>query len=447
MLYALVRQLLGFALRVFYRVERAEGALPPVGPLLLLGNHPNALVDPAFLLAVSPRPLTFLAKAPLFRVPGLGQLLRALGALPIQRPQDGPQDGTANAAVLQAGSRAVASGRALAIFPEGKSHSDPHLADLKTGAARMVLAAGTVVQVVPVGLTYAQKGRFRSAVHIEFGACLLIAPNAEPSAAEVRALTARMGEALRAVTLELDAWEDLPLIATAEALYALRTEGPSQDAERRRLFARGMALLRAEQPERYAEFRGEVAALARRLALVHAGPGDVAVQYRPVTVLRFMFRNAVALLVGLPLALAGWVLFLPWTLLVRAGLAVAHTEEDMRATVKLVAALVLGPLYVLALALAIAHVFGWRWAALLLVSSVPLALFARSFLARRREALRDARLFFQLGNRSATKRHLVAEGQALAERIQALVEELGPRVSGQSPHPAPSPEPGRQRRG
>jgi glycerol-3-phosphate O-acyltransferase / dihydroxyacetone phosphate acyltransferase len=439
MLYALVRQLLGFALRVFYRVERAGSALPPAGPLLLLGNHPNALVDPAFLLAVSPRPLTFLAKAPLFRVPVLGHLLRALGALPIQRPQDGPQDGAANAAVLQTGARALASGRALAIFPEGKSHSDPRLADLKTGAARMVLAAGTVVPVVPVGLTYAEKGRFRSAVHIEFGACLLVAPNAEPSAAEVRSLTARMGEALRAVTLELDAWEDLPLLATAEALYALRTEGPAEDAERRRLFARGMALLRAEEPARYVELRSELAALARRLALVRAGPGDVAVQYRPVTVLRFTLRNAVALLVGLPLAVAGWVLFLPWTLLVRAGLAAAHTEEDMRATVKLVAALVLGPLYVLALALAVAHFSGWGWAVLLLLGSVPLAVFARSFLVRRGEALRDARLFFQLGNRSSTKRHLVAEGQALAERITALVNELAPRVSGQNPAPPPGP--------
>ena len=437
MLYALVREVVGFALRVFYRLERAGGALPAAGPLLLVGNHPNALIDPALLLAISPRPLTFLAKAPLFGVPLLGQLLRALGALPIHRRQDGPGDTTANAAVLEAGSRALASGRALAIFPEGRSHSDPHLAELKTGAARMALAAGTVVQVLPVGLTYAQKGRFRSAVHVEVGTCLSVAPAPAPSASDVRALTARIGEALRAVTLELDAWEDLPLIATAEALYALRTDGPLEDAERRRLFARGMTLLREEQPGRYTELRSEVDALARRLALVHARPGDVALHYRPVTVVRFILRNAVALLVGFPLAVAGWLLFLPWTLLVRAGLAVAHTEEDMRATVKLVAALVLGPLYVVALALVVARFWGWGWAALLVLSSVPLALFTRNFLARRKDALRDARLFVRLGNRSATKAHLVSEGQGLANRIQALVEELGPRVSVPSPAPAP----------
>ncbi len=433
MLYALVRRWIGFALRVFYRLGQKGGPLPETGPLLLVGNHPNSLIDPALLIALSPRPLTFLAKAPLFRLPLLGGLLRALGALPIQRPQDGPRDRTANAVVLEAGARALGSGRALAIFPEGKSHSDPHLADVKTGAARMALAAGEAVTVIPVGLTYAQKGRFRSEVHIEVGAPLVVAPEREPSPAGVRALTARISEGLRAVTLELGAWEDLPLLATAEALYALSTDGPDEDVERRRLFARGMALLREEQPQRYKELRTEVDALARRLALVHAGPQDVAVRYRASTVARFVVRNTCALVVGLPLAAVGWALFLPWRLLVGAVLAQRRTSEDMRATVKLILALVFGPMYVLLLALALFHWLGLWWAVAWVLSSVPLAIFTPSFFAQRREALRDARLFFRLGNRSATKRHLVAEGQALADRIRALVQELGPRVSRPSP--------------
>jgi glycerol-3-phosphate O-acyltransferase / dihydroxyacetone phosphate acyltransferase len=436
MLYALVRQFIAFALRVFYRLEQKGGPLAETGPLLLVANHPNSLIDPALLIAISPRPLTFLAKAPLFRLPLLGALLRALGALPIQRRQDGPPDAKGNAAALEAGARALGAGRALAMFPEGKSHSGPHLADFKTGAARMVLASGAVVKLVPVGLTYAQKGRFRSPVHIEVGAPLAVPPEKEPSPVEVRALTARISESLRAVTLELGAWEDLPLIATAEALYALSTDGPAQDVERRRLFARGLALLREEQPERYNELRAKVDALSRRLALVQAGPQDVAVHYRVSTVLRFVARNAAALALGLPLAVLGWGLFLPWTLLVRAVLAVQHTSEDMRATVKLILALVLGPPYVLLWALAFFHFLGPWWAAAWVLASVPLAVFAPSFLAQSSEALRDARLFLRLGNRSATKRHLVAEGQALAERIRVLVEELAPRVSQPSSVPS-----------
>ena len=65
------------------------------------------------------------------------------------------------------------SGGAITIFPEGKSHSEPQLAALKTGAARIALkalAGGADVTVVPVGLTYARKHRFRSEVCIEVGA-------------------------------------------------------------------------------------------------------------------------------------------------------------------------------------------------------------------------------------------------------------------------------------
>jgi len=439
MLYASVRGVLRLALRLFYRLEVAGAGFPAAGPLLLVGNHPNALIDPALLLAVCPRPLTFLAKAPLFRMPVLGALLRGLGALPVQRRQDGARDAGANAAVLEVATRALGAGRAMAIFPEGKSHSDPHLAEMKTGAARMALGAGTAVQVVPVGLTYGEKGRFRSTVRVEVGAPLEVPATPEPSASDVRALTARIGAALRAVTLELDAWEDLPVIATAEALYALRTAAPAEDAERRRLFARGMALLREEQPERYTALRTEVAALSRRLELLRAAPEDVAVNYRPATVARFIGRNLAAVLFGLPLALVGLAIFGPWTLAVRGALLAARVDADMRATVKLLASLVLGPVYVLALAAAAWRWLGSPWALGLVAAALPLALFTRTFVRRRREALRDTRLFFLLGNRSRAKEQLLSQGRSLAERIEAVAEEIRPRVSGAGTQPPAAP--------
>ena len=46
------------------------------GPLLFVLNHPNSLVDPVFVLCLAPRPASFLAKAPLFRIPLVGALVR-----------------------------------------------------------------------------------------------------------------------------------------------------------------------------------------------------------------------------------------------------------------------------------------------------------------------------------------------------------------------------------
>ena len=163
--YGVVRRVVAFALRCFYRIERT-GPPVPDGPLVLVGNHPNALVDPGLMIAVSSRPLTFLAKEPIFRMPVLGALVRALGALPVVRAQDAPVRMRENVEALGAAARGLAAGRAIALFPEGRSHSEPSLGALKTGAARLALQAGVPVRIVPVGLTYAEKGRFRSAARI-----------------------------------------------------------------------------------------------------------------------------------------------------------------------------------------------------------------------------------------------------------------------------------------
>ena len=66
----------------------------------------------------------------------------------------------------------------------------------------------------------------------------------------------------------------------------------------------------------------------------------------------------------------------------------------------------------------------------LAILALPLALFTRRFVARRAEAIRDARLFFVLGNRSARKQQLLTEGQALAARVAAVADEMLPRLTG-----------------
>ncbi|HEY1334742.1 MAG TPA: 1-acyl-sn-glycerol-3-phosphate acyltransferase, partial [Myxococcaceae bacterium] len=420
--YRVIRRILSFALSGFYRIERAGPPLP-AGPLLLVGNHPNALIDPGLLIAVSPRALTFLAKEPIFRMPLLGSLVRALGALPVVRAQDDPTRMRENLASLGAAAQGLSSGRAVAIFPEGRSHSEPSLGALKTGAARLALQAGVPVHIVPVGLTYAEKERFRSVVRVEFGTALDVLPE-EPKPERVRALTDRIAAPLRRLTLDLAAWEDLPLIEAAEALYVLATDAPARDQERQRLFARGLGLLRAEQPDRAAELAGEVLALQRRLAVTRADASDLGLRYRPWTVLRFVLRNVLALVLGLPLAAVGVAVFALPVIGTRLALKLGRTEPDMVATVKLLATLVLGPVYVAALAVAAGVFLGPWWGVAVAVAALPLAFFTRRFISRRAEAVRDARLFFVLGNRSARKQQLLAEAQALAARVTAVADEV-----------------------
>ena len=436
MFYRFLRAVIALALRLFFRLEPpvdASGALSIDGAVIYVANHPNGLVDPAFVFVLAQRPITFLAKAPLFKLPVLGWILRAMGALPVYRQSDG-NNPAQNEGTLAASADALAAGRAITLFPEGKSHSEPQLSELKTGAARMALEAtrrGAPVRIVPVGLTYEAKNLFKSRVHVEVGVTLearaFLEREGEDPREAARRLTAAIADALWAVTMNLDRWEDLPIVETAEALFALNQEEPAGNAERKRAFARGMALLREEEPVRFEGLKKEVAAFRRRLGLLRVTPEELSYRYDPSTVAGFVARN-VAWLLGLPFFLVGLGLFwLPYQFPFRMA-AARRADLDVESTVKLLAAMVVAPAWWALLTLA-GGWWGGAWGAAATFVVVPvLAVYTRWYLERRGSALHDARVFFLLGRRGPLKEGLLAEGRALAEEIDRLVAELRPRL-------------------
>ncbi len=93
-----------------YRFEGIEH-MPRQGPVLVVANHLNNL-DPLLIQAALPRPLAWLAKIELFRVPGLAQFIRYFWTIPIDR-------GAADRQAMKAALDWLAAGQVLAIFPEG----------------------------------------------------------------------------------------------------------------------------------------------------------------------------------------------------------------------------------------------------------------------------------------------------------------------------------------
>jgi 1-acyl-sn-glycerol-3-phosphate acyltransferase len=435
--YRAFRLVVSVLLRNFFRVEPVVDparALEASGPVIYVGNHPNGLVDPGLVFILVKRPVTFLAKAPLFRMPVLGWLLKGLDALPVFRKQDGRGDTSKNDATLSASVDALVQGRAITIFPEGKSHSEPQLAELKTGCARIALDAfgrGAPVRIVPVGITYAEKNRFKSLVHVEVGAPLEVSAFATAGGASdveaVRRLTDAIADALTAITLNLSAWEDLPLVTTAEALYALERQDEAGDVERQKAFARGLSLLRDEQPARFDALKAEVVSFQRRLELVQVTPEELTFRYRPGTVARFVLRN-LGWLLGLPVFLVGMAAFVVPYWLPLGAVKLARPEADTESTVKVLTLLLVAPLWWALLVALGGWALGPAGALVAFVAVPPLALFTRWYLERRVAAARDARVFFLFVSRRRLKARLLAEGRALARAIDDVAEELKPRV-------------------
>jgi 1-acyl-sn-glycerol-3-phosphate acyltransferase len=430
-LYRLVRAVISFALGMFYRTQVTRSTEDLSGPIMLVGNHPNSIIDPALVFVITQRKVTFLAREPLFRVPVFGFFLNALGALPVYRKQDHPTQMTKNEGTLDAAADALKGDKAITIFPEGKSHSDPQLSEIKTGAARIAYRAakqGAKVRIVPVGLTYQQKHRFRSRVLIQVGQPISVD---DPKAEEVewvRTLTDKVADGMRDVTLNLQSWNDLALIETAEQLYALRIGEKDHDPERQRRFARGIEILSRENPELLDKLRDEVMSFRSRLELVAADPKDLTVQYRRPLVAKFVLRNLASIVFGLPLFLLGLTLYFVPFMTIRLLSRVLPLSRDRVGTFKFFASFGLAPFWIALMGWLGMRYYGLAGCLTAVLGAIPLALFTRYFVERWRAVLRDIFTFFTLGSRSRLKARLLVEGERLAAEIEKVAVELKPRT-------------------
>jgi 1-acyl-sn-glycerol-3-phosphate acyltransferase len=227
--WRLTRFLAWLAVRTYYGSCRVEGAgrIPAAGPALFVLNHPNSLLDPAALLLAAPRPVHFAAKGPLFRAPGIGFLLRRLGAVPIDRPSDAGSEVRRNLGAFAVMAGVLRGGGACAIFPEGLSHLDPELKAVKSGPARVALEAEEAagwslgLRVVPVGLTFHPRQVFRGDVVVRVGEPFRVDDlRGENRHRAIRTVQDRIAASLRPLMHHLDRPDLAPLVERVADLYA-----------------------------------------------------------------------------------------------------------------------------------------------------------------------------------------------------------------------------------
>jgi len=143
LLYRLSRVFLRVLFRLYNRWEvTGRERVPPSGGVLLVANH-TSYADPPIVGAACLRPVNFMAKAELFRIPVLAGFIRRTHAFPVRR-------GSADRAALRQAVRLLRAGKVLLVFPEGKRSSDGRLAELETGAAFIALSGQA--QVVPMAI-------------------------------------------------------------------------------------------------------------------------------------------------------------------------------------------------------------------------------------------------------------------------------------------------------
>lgn len=351
-----VARLARFLLRVFFgRVDVVgAAAVPRDRPLLFVANHNNGLVDPALVLGFVPGRPRFLGKATLWRNPVVRPFLALGRVIPVHRPHESGDAAERNEETFRRCREVLAAGGAIAIFPEGKSHSGPGLAELRTGAARILAGLPPAVRervaVVPVGLLYDAPGRFRSRVLVKVGEPLAAGGLLAGERPDVRGATGALAAALAAVTLSYGSWEEARLVERAADLWllpdpALPVQPPAADrfAARRRVLERYRELS-ATRPARLAPLERALAAYDRLLSAFDLRDDQVGAAYPLPSVARFAGETLWVLLVRLPLGAAGTLLnYLPFRLCGWLGARVAD-KPDMPGTYQLFGGIVLYPL-------------------------------------------------------------------------------------------------------
>jgi len=315
-LTAVIRWLARLVCRIFYRAE-AAGYVPASGAVLLLPNHFNALLDPAIIWATAGRDIRFLAKSTLFDGP-FGIVLNAAGAIPVYRKLDQGVDTSRNAETFSAVERALVDREAVCIFPEGISHSAFRLAPLRTGAARMALAAerqGAAVQLIAVGLNFDRKTAFRSRLTVLFGRPFTVRDllsGSTDDADEVRLVTDRIADEMRRLVVEAELETDAAMVARVERLYSAargRPDSPEERVARRQRIASGIERLREHDAARYAEIELRLRRYDQRLRRFGLRDRHLDWDLSTRTAVTFALREGLIAIVFLPVAAAGVIAF------------------------------------------------------------------------------------------------------------------------------------------
>lgn len=419
----------------FFRRIDVAGArhVPASGPVIFAGNHPNALMDGWLLTATCGRwPLHFMANAKLWDYPVLGWLMDLSGAVPVYRREEHGDD-VDNSKAFEKLYEVIEAGNCMGVFPEGVSHVESQLAKMKTGTARIALEVAargrTDVRIVPCGLNYIHRHRFRSQVLIEFGEPILVgdewsARYRADARTAVEELTALLADALRAVTLNAPDWNTLRFAQTARRLYKPSSTalGPREYIELNRRFV-SRYLEMKDDPELRA-FRREAEDYQAKLDLLGLRDHQLRQPVSLGRLARKLVARSLTMLLLLPLAIPGALLHLPvgW-IAATVGERFSYEMDDI-ATLKVLATVLLLPVMYVAIAIFVGLNYGawWALAAMVLLTfssfaSIRLLEAQTTLLVSVLSLFRLARLGREVTKLRETRQRLVKQIRDLVDRL------------------------------
>lgn len=353
--------MVAIAHKLYYRRFTVVGyeKIPINVPVIFAANHQNALMDALAVDFASRRSIAFLARADIFKKPGIARLLNMLKILPIYRIRDGIQALGNNQEVFDNTVAVLQSKIPICILPEGNHEGKKRLRPLKKGIFRIAFQAeesnnyNLNLQIVPVGLDFSDYYHAGTDLTVVFGTPIKIADYAaqfrENEQKTITRLSNLLAESLRSVMIHIPE-ENYDLIYQISEMYEPNVWNTCN--VRRHLYnkltIKQYIIQKAVEafklfPEKASEISNLLSDYNRKLEM--AGFTDALLQQKPAGLLLLMLQSIVSIVL-LPVFLYGLIMnYIPFSL---PGVAAAKMKDPhFKSSVIFVVSLLLFPVYYL----------------------------------------------------------------------------------------------------
>lgn len=423
----------------YYGSIQVRGAhyVPEDTPVLVLSNHCNAFIDPFILRVALKRPLRLTAKAALLNNPLLAWIIRMFGIVTFARIQDRSTENRqqVNSEAFQHCFQALDGNEVLCVFPEGRSHSEPSMLPLKSGAARLTLeyladaSRGRQLRMIPVGIFYEAKEQFGSRVLVEIGSPMVVNDwLREHGPGSVRKLSEEFHRRLEALTLNFQDERSMRLLPWVSELYQYREQDPAA-LDRNwclperfvQVTGRFIAAYRSLRDEpKVCDLEREASELQEQCHRLGVRVEELNLPMHPGKALLFLVRELEILTMGSLLFFVGMVLNLPAILITMMVVKAISEDRDHWATNFLFCG---AGLLLLWLAVASGLLAVWvspAAAAFLVPAALFSGYFSLRYLQRIRRTARRARTFLLFLFHPGLKSRLQEQCRTLTRGIDQL---------------------------
>lgn len=378
-LYAILFPIVWVGAKLFYRKFRVIGKenFPKDGPVIVVSNHQNGLMDPVMCCLSAPRQLHFLTRADVFKKPLVAKILFKLNMMPVYRPHDRvPDMAERNEYIFNHCVDRLKKGAAVALFPEGNHGNEYFIRPMKKGLSRMVYRSIEKhpelksIKIVPMGIHYSDYEDFRADFTVRIGEPIELEQwlEAHPESPQNHnALMEKVKQGLTSVTWNLAPYNYYDFFYTYA--YTLQNKGVAWEVIKEDIDNYPLIIDSWKEEDLITSWAHYTATISHH----HLPWKDFAAGKK------YRWFDYIKMVILAPLAWFGFFLFAPPCLITSRMVKNKIKDPHFTSSFKMVFGILLVPLTLLIWSILVLVIFNWKWLLVFLFASAMCGIIALKY--------------------------------------------------------------------